>query len=159
MYRTIDAGEYWYDFPSFLARDHCAITQTDGQDYCTADGEVRFQTISLGTPYRREYHSLLADKNSLSKMLQSTETTLVWYVTVEKSATILAHERIDGLTGNNTRSWLIWIDATEALASCSISDEIDETSEFPTAISSQIESEEVRKVIVKYKLQLLSEKE
>lgn len=159
VYRTIDAGEYWYDFPSFLARDHCAITQTDGQDYCTADGEVRFQTISLGTPYRREYHSLLADKNSLSKMLQSTETTLVWYVTVEKSATILAHERIDGLTGNNTRSWLIWIDATEALASCSISDEIDEASEFPTAISSQIESEEVRKVIAKYKLQLLSEKE
>jgi|GEM_PF-1295966 hypothetical protein len=159
VYRTIDAGEYWYDFPSFLARDHCAITQTDGQDYCTADGGVRFQTISLGTPYRREYHSLLADKNSLSKMLQSTETTLVWYITVEKSATILAHERIDGLPGNNTRSWLIWIDASEALASCSISDEIDETSEFPTVFSSQIESEEVSKVIAEYRLQLLSEKE
>lgn len=104
----IDVGDYYYDFPSGLARTLCGIARTDGCRYYDSEGHVRFEYVDFGTPYRHEYKALLADRDMLLNKLRDSGKTLVWYATVQRDGTNLARERIPGLDDRAERSWLIW---------------------------------------------------
>ncbi len=106
--RLIDAGEYFYYFPSKLARALCDISYTDGCRYYDSNRIPRFEYVEFGTPYRHEYKALLADKRTLLDRLSGCGKSLVWYATVERDATSLARERIPGLNDRIDDSWIIW---------------------------------------------------
>lgn len=103
----IDAGDYFYDFPSELARSLCGVTRTDGCRYYDAEGNTRFEYVEFGTAYRHEYQALLADKDALMDKLWVSGKTLVWYATVQRNGTNLARERIPGLDDRVEKSWII----------------------------------------------------
>lgn len=104
----IDTGDYFYDFPSELARSLCGVTCTDGCRYYDAEGKTRFEYAEFGTAYRHEYQALLADKDALMDKLRGSGKVLVWYATVQRDGTNLARERIPGLDDRVEKSWIIW---------------------------------------------------
>ncbi len=104
----IDTGDYFYDFPSELARSLCGVTHTDGCRYYDAEGKTRFEYVEYGTAYRHEYQALLADKETLVDRLRSSGKALVWYATVQRDGTNLARERISGFDDRVEKSWIIW---------------------------------------------------
>lgn len=118
--RLIGMGDYFYDFPSKLARDFCDISRTDGCRYYDSEGNVRFEYVEFGTPYRHEYKALLADKNTLMNKASNDGKSLLWYATVQREATNLAMERIPGLADRIERSWIIWCSCVGKYASCPV---------------------------------------
>lgn len=104
----IDMGDYFYDFPSELARSLCGVTHTDGCRYYDAEGKVCFEYTEFGTAYRHEYQALLADKETLVGRLRGSGKALVWYATVQRDGTNLARERISGFDDRVEKSWIIW---------------------------------------------------
>lgn len=104
----IDTGDYFYDFPSELARSLCGVTHTDGCRYYDAEGKTRFEYVEYGTAYRHEYQALLADKETLVDRLRGSGKALVWYATVQRDGTNLARERISGFDDRFEKSWIIW---------------------------------------------------
>ena len=121
-----EIGDYWYRFPCALAMELCGIVRTDGARYINSDGNVVFEDVSFGEPYRREYHALLANKQSLTASLLGRGYRLVWYVTVQREANSLACERIPGYERRVERSWLLWQNSDGAYLSCPVSDEYPE---------------------------------
>ena len=104
----IDTGDYFYDFPSELARSLCGVTRTDGCRYYDAEGKTCFEYAEFGTAYRHEYQALLADKDALMDKLRDSDKVLVWYATVQRDGTNLASERIPDLDDRVEKSWIIW---------------------------------------------------
>lgn len=104
----IDTGDYFYDFPSELARSLCGVTRTDGCRYYDAEGKTCFEYAEFGTAYRHEYQALLADKDALMDKLRGSGKVPVWYATVQRDGTNLARERIPGLDDRVEKSWIIW---------------------------------------------------
>ena len=118
-----EIGDYWYRFPSSLAMELCDIVWTDGARYFDSDGDVIFEDVAFGEPYRREYHALLASKQALTNSLLERGYKLVWYVTVQREANSLARERIPDYGKRIERSWLLWRDGDGVYSFCAISDE------------------------------------
>lgn len=121
-----EIGDYWYRYPCMLAMELCDIVRTDGARYISSNGNVVFEDVSFGEPYRREYHALLANKQTLTASLLDRGYRLVWYVTVQREANSLACERIPGYERRVEQSWLLWQDSDETYLSCPISDEYPE---------------------------------
>lgn len=118
-----DIGDYWYHFPSKLARDLCGANRTDGVRYFNSDGETIFEDIDYGEPYRKRYQALLADKDKLFDAVKSKNLQLVWYATLQRGGNELANERLQQVKRRFERSWLIWVDTNGEYLSCRISDE------------------------------------
>lgn len=108
--RLIDVGDYWYSLPSKRARALGGVTGTDGVRYFDKSGSVVFEDVRFGVPYKREYRSLLGDREQLYEALEREEVALVWYATVRRSTNSLAKERIPDLKECVEKSWLIWTD-------------------------------------------------
>lgn len=121
-----EIGDYWYRFPCTLAMELCGVVRTDGARYINSDGNVVFEDVSFGEPYRREYHALLADKQLLAASLHGKGYKLVWYVTVQRETNSLARERIPGYERRVERSWLLWQDGDGSYFSCPVSEEYPE---------------------------------
>lgn len=117
-----EIGDYWYRFPSKLAMDLCRATSTDGAHYFDSNGEVVFQDVDFGEPYRQQYQALLADRDKLFEALRARDLCPIWYATLQRSSNGLADERLPQIEQSEL-SWLIWIDANEKYHSCRISDE------------------------------------
>ena len=122
----VEVGDYWYRFPSCLSMELCDVKWTDGARYFDSNGEVLFEDVSFGEPYRCEYHALLADKKILTDALLSRGYRLVWYVTVQREVNSLAKERIPEFEKRVERSWLVWKDDEGTYRSRPISDEYPE---------------------------------
>lgn len=128
----IDSGDYFYDFPSSLARTLCPVTRTDGCRYYDSNGRTRFEYVDYGTPYRHDYRTLLADKDALLDSVNSTGGILVWYATIQRDGTNLARERIPGLDDRVERSWIIWRTDDGYYASCPISEKEQDDPQAPS---------------------------
>lgn len=137
--------DYFYDFPSELARALCSVTNTDGCRYYDTEGNTCFEYIKFGTPYRHEYKALLANKSILMDRVSNKGKVLVWYATVERDATNLAKERIPGLDERAAKSWIVWQSDSDSYSSCPVSEKEREiyqrpTDDFLTRILSGIDS-------------------
>lgn len=118
-----DIGDYWYRFPSKLAMDLCGVTRTDGARYFDSNGEVVFEDVDYGMPYRQQYQALLADRTRLLEALAEKDLHLVWYATLQRGGNSLAIERLPQLKERSEESWLIWLDGDGGYLSRTISDE------------------------------------
>ena len=118
-----DIGDYWYRFPSNLAMNLCGVTRTDGLRYFNSDGEVVFEDVDYGEPYRQHYQALLANKSRLFEALHSQNLHPVWYATLQRGGNRLADERLSKTEAQSELSWLIWTDKDGGYHSCRMSDE------------------------------------
>ena len=121
-----DVGDYWYLFPSALARELCDVNNTDGAIYTNNDGAVLFEDVDYGIPYRRHYNALLADKDRLLGALRERGLCLIWHMTVRRNANALARERLGDSIMSAESSWLVWLDKDDVMHSCPISHERSE---------------------------------
>lgn len=113
-----DIGDYDFTLPSSVARDCCEITGTDGFDFADSNGDVRFQYLRFGTPYRHEYKALMADRDQLLGALRKNGMTLVWFATVHRQANELVSERIPGFVDIADNNWIVWQDDDGTYHSC-----------------------------------------
>lgn len=123
-----DTGDYWYFFPSKQSRGLCGITRTDGVCYFDGNSNTLFEEVRFGTPYRHDYHGLLANRSVLLSALRERGKAIIWYATIRRYANSLATERFPDLKDPVERSWVLWMRDDGSLASCPISEEeaIDE---------------------------------
>ncbi len=117
-----DIGDYWYYFPSELARELCNSVHTDGARYFDNSGRTVFEEIRYGTEYRHYYRALLADRGALLSAVAKSGLKLIWCATVQRGPNTLAKERIPGIESVNQKSWLIWIDDNGEFQSVAVSD-------------------------------------
>lgn len=118
-----DIGDFYYLFPSKLARDICHSSSTDGFRYYDKDGNTLFEYIQYGTEYRHEYHALLADRETLLQGIKTNNLELIWYATVQREPNALARERIPDIKSQEAKSWLIWSGKDDKYHSVAVSDE------------------------------------
>lgn len=140
-----DVGDYWYLFPSALARKLCGANNTDGALYTDDDGAVLFENIDFGIPYRRHYNALLADKDRLLGALREHDLCLIWHMTVRKNANALARERLGDSIMSAENSWLVWLDKEDVMHSCPISHERPEKTssyEMPDLLKELIDEQD-----------------
>lgn len=119
----VDTGDYYYAFPSKLAMDFCGVTRTDGLRYFDSDGEIAFEYIDYGEPFRKQYQALLADRGKLFHAMRACGLTLVWYATLQRGGNRLAEERLGQIGSQAESSWLIWLGGNGEYRSCRMSDE------------------------------------
>lgn len=104
----IDVGDFWYYFPSELARKLCGAIRTNGVEYYNESGAIVFEDLRFGAEYRHRYNALLADKNTLLAALNESGLKLIWYATIQRRPNNLARERIPEIEAQEEGSWLIW---------------------------------------------------
>lgn len=118
-----DIGDFWYHFPSELARKLCGVVQTNGVEYFNDEGVTAFEDLRFGTEYRHRYNALLADKNTLLSALEESGLRLIWYATIQRRSNNLARERIPGNDTWKEESWLIWVGDDGEYRSAAIAEE------------------------------------
>lgn len=106
--RLIEKDDYWYFFPSTMAREACQIERTDGVHYLNNEGETIFEEVCFGLEYRHQYHALLAEGEVLQSALRAKGFELVWYATVQRGPNNLVGERLGCDFDFKEKSWLIW---------------------------------------------------
>lgn len=118
--RLIEKDDYWYFFPSKMAREAAEVKRTDGVHYFNSEGEAIFAEVCFGPEFRHQYHALLADSEVLRDALREKGFELVWYATVQRGPNTLVGERLGCDFDFNEKSWLIWKKESGAFASCPI---------------------------------------
>lgn len=126
-----DVGDYYYYFPSAFASRLTGVIRTDGAHYFDRDGNVVFEDIRYGEPYRQEYQALVVNRDVMLDAIKNEGKTLVWYVTVHRGTNILANERYPDYALRTEMSWLVWRDVDGNFRHCVISDAYPER-EFET---------------------------
>lgn len=106
--RLIEKDDYWYFFPSKMAREACQIERTDGVHYLNKEGETIFEEVCFGLEYRHQYHALFADGEVLQSTLRAKGFELAWYATVQRGPNNLVSERLGCDFDFKEKSWLIW---------------------------------------------------
>lgn len=118
--RLIEKDDYWYFFPSKMAREAVEVKRTDGVHYFNNEGESVFEEVCFGVEFRHQYHALLANGPILRNALHEKGFELVWHATVQRGPNALVGERLGCDFDFNEKSWLIWEDESGAFASCPI---------------------------------------
>lgn len=118
--RLIEKDDYWYFFPSKMAREAAEVKRTDGVHYFNNEGESVFEEVCFGLEFRHQYHALLADSEALRNALRAKGFELVWYATVQRGPNTLVSERLGCDFDFNEKSWLIWNEDSGAFRSCPI---------------------------------------
>ena len=126
-----DVGDYHYYYPSAFARRLTNVIRTDGARYFDRNGNVIFEDIRYGEPYRQEYQALVVNRDIMLTAIKNENKTLVWYVTVHRGTNILANERRPDCTLGTEMSWLVWRDVDGVFRHCAMSDTCPER-EFET---------------------------
>ena len=126
-----DVGDYHYYYPSAFARRLTNVIRTDGARYFDRNGNVVFEDIRYGEPYRQEYQALVVNRDIMLTAIKNENKTLVWYVTVHRGTNILANERRPDCTLGTEMSWLVWRDVDGVFRHCAMSDTCPER-EFET---------------------------
>lgn len=126
-----DVGDYYYYFPSAFASRLTGVIRTDGAHYFDRDGNVVFEDIRYGEPYRQEYQALVVNRDVMLDAIKNEGKTLVWYVTVHRGTNILANERYPDFAHRTEMSWLVWRDVDGNFRHCVMSDAYPER-EFET---------------------------
>lgn len=116
--RLIEKDDYWYFFPSKMAREAAEVKRTDGVHYFNNEGESVFEEVCFGLEFRHQYHALLADSEALRNALRAKGFELVWYATVQRGPNTLVSERLGCDFDFNEKSWLIWNEDSGAFRSC-----------------------------------------
>lgn len=118
--RLIEKDDYWYFFPSKMAREAAEVKRTDGVRYFNNEGESVFEEVRFGLEFRHQYHALLADSVTLQNALRAKGFELAWYATVQHGPNSLVSERLGCDFEFNEKSWLIWEEESGAFTSCPI---------------------------------------
>lgn len=117
-----DIGDYHYYYPSALASRLMGVIRTDGARYYDRDGDVVFEDVRCGKPFRQEYQALIANKDIALSAVSKEDKALVWYVTLHRGANILADERHPDHISETEISWLVWHDGDGGFRCCVMSD-------------------------------------
>lgn len=118
--RLVEKDDYWYFFPSKMAREAAKVKRTDGVHYFNNEGETVFEEVCFGPEFRHQYHALLADGEVLRNALCEKGFELVWYATAQRGPNALVGERLGCDFDFNEKSWLIWEEESGVFASCQI---------------------------------------
>ena len=118
--RLIEKDDYWYFFPSKMAREAAEVKRTDGVHYFNNEGKSVFEEVCFGLEFRHQYHALLADSETLRNALRAKGFELVWYATVQRGPNTLVSERLGCDFDFIEKSWFIWKENSGAFRSCPI---------------------------------------
>ena len=118
--RLVEKDDYWYFFPSKMAREAAKVKRTDGVHYFNNEGETIFEEVRFGPEFRHQYHALLADGEVLRNALREKGFELVWYATVQRGPNALVGERLGCDFDFSEKSWLIWEEESGKFDTCPI---------------------------------------